>query len=71
MSNHKMRAPKAAAYVGLSLSTLARMRVRGDGPRYAKAGPRVVVYDVRELDRWLASRTRSSTSDTEQIGGQS
>ena len=49
-----MRAPDAAAYLGLSPSTLAKMRVRGDGPVYAKAGPRVVVYAVEDLDAYLA-----------------
>ena len=59
-----MRAPDAAAYVGLSPSTLAKMRVRGDGPAYSKAGPRIVVYDVADLDSYLAGRKRHSTSET-------
>lgn len=59
----KLRAPQAARYVGLSASTLAKMRLRGDGPPYAKAGPRVVIYDLRDLDAWLAGRKRRSTSD--------
>ena len=28
-----------------------------------KAGPRIVVYDIEDLDTWLASRRRYSTSD--------
>ena len=59
-----MRAPAAAEYLGLSVSTLAKMRLRGDGPVYAKAGPRIVVYDADDLDAYLASRRRLSTSDT-------
>jgi len=62
-SSPKLRAPQAARYVGLSASTLAKMRLRGDGPAYAKAGPRVVVYDTRDLDAWLVQRKRRSTSD--------
>ena len=58
-----MRAPDAAGYLGLSLSTLAKMRLRGDGPPYSKAGPRIVVYDIGDLGHWLASRRRRSTSD--------
>ena len=58
-----LRATDAARYLGLASSTLAKMRLRGDGPEFAKAGPRVVVYDVRSLDNWLASRTRRSTSE--------
>ena len=59
----KMRAPQAAAYLGLATSTLAKMRLRGDGPHFIKAGPRVVIYDLHDLDEWLVSRRRSSTSD--------
>jgi len=58
-----LRAADAARYLGLAASTLAKMRLRGDGPQFAKAGPRVVVYDMRALDEWLASRTRRSTSE--------
>lgn len=63
-SSKNLRVPAAAEYVGLSASTLAKMRLRGDGPVYAKAGPRVVVYSISDLDAWLASRRRRSTSDT-------
>ncbi len=62
-----MRAPDAAAYLGLSPSTLAKMRVRGDGPVYAKAGPRIVVYAVDDLDAYLAGRKRHSTSETLEV----
>ncbi len=60
-----LRAPAAAEYVGLSPSTLAKMRLRGDGPIYAKSGPRIVVYAVADLDRWLAARKHRSTSEYE------
>lgn len=59
----KLRCPEAADYLRLSSSTLAKMRVRGDGPRYSKAGPRVVLYSQDELDAWLATRVRRSTSE--------
>ena len=59
----KLRPPAAAEYLGLSASTLAKMRLRGDGPIYSKAGPRVVVYDLADLEFWLAARKRTSTSD--------
>jgi predicted DNA-binding transcriptional regulator AlpA len=62
-SYRKLRAPDAASYLSLSQSTLAKMRLRGDGPPYAKAGRRVVLYDVRDLDAWLDARRRTSTSD--------
>lgn len=59
----KLRAPAAAAFLGLSPSTLAKMRLRGDGPPYSKAGPRVVVYDLADLDAWVVARKRRSTSE--------
>lgn len=63
MSQNKLRAPAAAAYLGLSTSTLAKMRLRGDGPLYMKAGRRVVLYDPDDLDAWLETRKRRSTSE--------
>jgi len=59
----KLRAPEAAAYLGMSPSTLAKMRLRGDGPAYSKAGPRIVIYDKTDLDDWLAKSRRWSTSE--------
>lgn len=59
----KLRTPAAADYLGLSASLLSKMRLRGDGPIYSKAGPRAVVYDLADLESWLAARKRTSTSD--------
>jgi predicted DNA-binding transcriptional regulator AlpA len=59
----RLRAPAAAAYLGLSQSTLAKMRIRGDGPAYHKIGPRVVAYSIEDLDVWLKTGRRLSTSD--------
>jgi predicted DNA-binding transcriptional regulator AlpA len=52
----------AADYVGLSASTLNKLRVFGGGPVFLKLGRRVA-YDVGDLDAWLAARRRRSTSD--------
>ena len=67
-STKNLRAPAAAEYLGLSPSTLAKMRLRGDGPAYSKVGLRVVVYGIADLDAYLSSRRRLSTSDTGQEG---
>ena len=48
--NKKMRAPEAATYLQMAASTLAKLRCSGGGPRYAKLGPRLVVYDTKDLD---------------------
>jgi predicted DNA-binding transcriptional regulator AlpA len=60
----RLRAPEAATYLGLSQSTLAKMRIRGDGPAYHKVGPRVVAYSVEDLDSWLKAGRRLSTSNS-------
>jgi predicted DNA-binding transcriptional regulator AlpA len=54
---------EAAAYCGSSKSTLEKLRVYGGGPAFIKMGSRVV-YDVADLDAWLAARRRLSTSDS-------
>ena len=41
---------------------LAKVRIAGGGPPYAKVG-RIVVYDLDEVDEWLAGRRRRSTSE--------
>lgn len=55
-------AETAAAFVGLSASTLAKMRLRGDGPPYIKLGPRRVGYIKDDLEQWVMDRRFSSTS---------
>ena len=54
----------AARYVGLSESTLAKLRLNGNGPVYCKLGRRVVYRPV-DLDQWLESRTARDTSDAD------
>ena len=56
------RPPEAAAYLKSSTSTLAKKRLKGNGPTYTKFG-RLVLYAKRDLDEHLASRRRRSTSD--------
>jgi hypothetical protein len=58
----RYRTPGAADYVRVAASTLAKYRITGLGPRYSKAGPRIVVYDEDDLDAWLTARSRHSTS---------
>jgi predicted DNA-binding transcriptional regulator AlpA len=59
-----LRTPQAAEYVGLSASTLEKFRLTGNGPRYQKSGPKIVVYRPEDLDAWLDANRRRSTSDT-------
>lgn len=52
---------RAAARLGLSPSTLEKLRVTGGGPAYLKLGRRVV-YEASDLDVWKAARRTLSTS---------
>ena len=58
----KLPVSEAAQFTGLSKSTLDKLRVSGGGPIYLQLGRRVL-YDVADLEAWLISKRRSSTSD--------
>ena len=58
-----MRPEAAAAYIGVSPSTLAKMRLRGTGPAYSKLSPKLVLYDPDVCDAYLVERRRLSTSE--------
>ncbi|GGF50603.1 transcriptional regulator [Aliidongia dinghuensis] len=57
-----LRTPEAARFVGLSIRTLEKHRIYGTGPRYSKLGGRVV-YRVEDLQAWVDSAVKASTSD--------
>lgn len=52
---------EAATRLGLSKSTLDKMRCAGNGPRFIKSTDRAVRYDPDDLDEWIAARRCSST----------
>src|SRR5260370_42656505 len=54
--------PEAAARLGISASTLAKLRVYGGGPVFTKFRRRVT-YHPQDLDSWVAAYRRTSTSD--------
>jgi len=53
---------EAAPYLSLSTVTLQRLRLTGDGPRFAKLG-KAVRYRRADLDSWIESRLTRSTSE--------
>ena len=57
-----LRTPDAARLDGLSIRTLEKHRIYGTGPRYSKLGGRVV-YAVDDLQSWVQSAAKASTSD--------
>lgn len=52
----RMNPKAAAAYVGLSESTLAILRCRGTGPKFIKRGR--IFYFKDDLDVWLNAAGR-------------
>jgi predicted DNA-binding transcriptional regulator AlpA len=55
--------PEAAERIKLSASSLEKARVRGDGPPFVRLGSRRVGYLTTDLDKWIETRRRTSTSD--------
>lgn len=56
----KLTTPQAAAFVGLGVSSLEKLRGTGRGPAFLKIGRRVL-YDALDLEQWLAKHKRSAT----------
>lgn len=57
-----LRQREAAAQLCLSERTLERYRVTGQGPKFIKAGRRVL-YRQSDLEEWVNSRLVGSTSE--------
>jgi predicted DNA-binding transcriptional regulator AlpA len=47
---------KAARYLGISGAALRLWRSEGKGPRYFKAGEKLVRYRRTDLDSWIEAR---------------
>jgi predicted DNA-binding transcriptional regulator AlpA len=62
LPGRKRNVQEAARFLGLSVSTLNKLRLSGNGPRYMKLGRRVL-YDLRDLEQWAAQRKRNHTSE--------
>lgn len=57
-----LTAKEAARLLKVSLSWLAKARMRGDGPPFIKVG-RSIRYSEAALLQWMKSRQRLSTSE--------
>lgn len=57
-----LRPEHAGPYIGLSKSTLDKMRVYGTGPTFSRLG-RAVVYCRDDLNAWVEQRRVASTSE--------
>ncbi len=64
--NHYLTSAEAAEFLKLSIRTLERMRVTGEGPRFMKAGAGKrsrVLYKQSDIVEWLEGHTYQSTSE--------
>ena len=52
----------AAELLGVSVRTLQKWRLQGDGPRFVKLG-HAVRYDGQDLEAYIESSRRTSTSE--------
>lgn len=55
---------QTARYLTLSMSTLARMRIAGNGPTFIRLSPQKIGYRQLDLDEFLETRVRTSTSQS-------
>jgi excisionase family DNA binding protein len=53
---------EAATLLKVSVSFLAKARMRGDGPAYSQIG-RSIRYQTDDLDKWVKGHKRLSTSE--------
>ncbi len=58
-----LRPPEASKYLRLSVSTLAKARLRGDGPKFLRLSARAIGYLQSDLDAWLSAKRFGSTSE--------
>ena len=61
-SSRMMRPKEVSEYTQLPIASLAKMRMRGDGPQFYKVS-RLVIYDLDDIEVWLEARKRRSTRD--------
>nr|CRH07967.1 Protein of unknown function [Candidatus Magnetococcus massalia] len=57
----------ASEHLGISQSYLNKLRSTGGGPRFSKAGSKVL-YKKEELDNWLELKSMGSTSEEKRNG---
>jgi len=60
-NNQIMTPQQTAEFIGLATGTLAKMRLRGNGPIYIKTGRRVF-YTLHDINTWIDERKFRNTS---------
>ena len=57
---YHLTAAKLAERLNVSLRSIERWRVTGEGPAYIRAGTRRVLYPAHEVARWESERLHAS-----------
>jgi hypothetical protein len=52
----RLKPSEAATLLRVSPSTLAKWRMRGEGPAFIRCGRRLIFYDVAAIEAWLESQ---------------
>ena len=58
-----MREKQAADWIGVTVRFLQQSRVTGRGPKYVHLSRRAIRYRPQDLEEWVKSRLRTSTSE--------
>lgn len=58
----RLWASEAAEYLNISRSTLAKWRMKGEGPPFHHCGSRLIYYLRHEIDAWLTACDESARS---------
>jgi excisionase family DNA binding protein len=66
MTTDYLKPSEAAAYLRISTSTLAKLRVYGGGPAFTRIG-RAIRYTRTELDAFMTARVAHSTSEKQRL----
>lgn len=54
---------EAAKLIGFSIRTIQKWRMVGRGPQHVRVSSRAIRYRREDIDAWIESSLRSSTSD--------
>ncbi len=63
MDDEILRPKAAAAFLGISTSTMSKWRLTGRGPEFIRIGEHLVGYRRSALDRFASARVCRSTSE--------
>ena len=58
---------EAGKLLGFSIRTLQKWRIQGEGPPFVRISARAIRYRREDLDQWIESCVRTSTSEADYV----